>query len=120
MFKDEFKESAYIKALPKSVALQMAKFRCRNNKIPAVIARFINDPEIDGKCNLCNTDVTCDEPHRLFQCTFFENERLLYIGRRRVRNFNCIYIRDLMENTSANRLSKLSKFMSIIMSIFKQ
>ena len=89
----------------------MAKFRCRI--IPAVIARFTNDTVIDEKCTLCYIDVTCDEPHRLFQCIFFENERLLFLCRNGFRNFKWIFICDLMENPSANIPSTLSKFMSI-------
>ena len=91
----------------------------QNSKIPAAVNRFNNVPEVDLKCTLCNKDTTCDEPHLLFECIFFENERLTYLGRRRFRNINCIYFRDIMENRSAIRLSKLSKFMSIIMSVFR-
>ena len=119
MFKDEFKESAYIKILPKFMVQQMAKFRCRSNKIPVSVFRYDNDLENDKKCTLCNIDTTCDELHLLFQCKFFENERLLYLGSRRFRNISCIFFKDLMENSNAKKLSKISKFMCIIMSIFK-
>ena len=97
----------------------MARFRCRNSKVPAAVNRFNNIPEIDLKCTLCNIDVTCDEPHLLFECIFFENERLSFLGRRRFRNTNCLYFREIMENCCAIRLSKLNKFMSIIMSVFR-
>ena len=61
MFKYEFKESAYIKILPKFMDQQMAKFRCRRNKIPVSVVEFVvrydNDFENDKKCTLCNTFV---------------------------------------------------------------
>ena len=119
MFKVEFEETPYIKVLPKIMAQQMVRFRCTNSKIPADVTRFNNVPDTDLKCTLCNIDITCDELHLLFECVFFENVRLTYLGRRRFRNINCIFFRDIMENRSAIRLSKLSKFMSIIMNVFK-
>ena len=78
MFKDEFKESTYIKILPKFIVQQMAKFRCRSNKIPVSVVRYDNDIENDKKCTLCNKDTTCDEPHLLFQCKFFEKQICVY------------------------------------------
>ena len=67
---------------------QMAKFRCRSNKIPVSVVRYDNDFENDKKCTLCNIDTTCDELHLLFQCKFFENERFIYLGSRRFRNIS--------------------------------
>ena len=42
VFKQEIRLEAFLKVLPKNLALKMLKFRCRNTRFPVVIDNYVN------------------------------------------------------------------------------
>ena len=116
IFKTDFASERYLKVLPVNLAIKMAKFRCRNNGFPAT--KKLYDNSVEAKCTLCNANSFCDEVHLLLECEFFSEERLEYTGRS-FRNINIHLINGVMNSKSRNKLYNYSRFMNIIMSVFR-
>ena len=84
MFKENFIFEKYLTSLDYKDRITFCKFRCRNHFLPITHNRFDlrNGIHQDTKCSLCTSDDIGDEFHYVFKCSFFENDRLLYIGRK--------------------------------------
>ena len=114
--KQKFGIERYLSILPTNLAIKIAKFRCRSNKLPISVKRYDND--INTQCTLCNSNEICDEIHLVLQCQFFCNERLAFLGKKAFKPVNIIAFRRVMHSNSFHNLIKLSRFMNIIMSVF--
>ena len=57
----------------------LCQWRCRSNSLPVSVNRFTVSDEI--LCPFChNEDFVGDELHYLLKCSFFDDDRLRYIG----------------------------------------
>ena len=119
VFKQEIRLEAFLKVLPKNLALKMLKFRCRNTRFPVVTDNYVNEPVANAKCNKCDKGLLCDELHLILECDSFCNDRFLYLGKRSFNQFNTQVFAKLLTDNDPRRLVKLAKFMSVIMSAFK-
>ena len=119
VFKQEIRLEAFLKVLPKNLALKMLKFRCRNTRFPVVTENYVNEPVANAKCNKCDKGMLCDELHLILECDSFCNDRFLYLGKRSFNQFNTQVFAKLLMDNDPKRLVKLAKFMSVIMSAFK-
>ena len=105
------------KKLPTFAALTMLKFRCRNNKLPAVICNQINGE--NQICSLCDRNDAGDEFHVLLVCPFFRDERKKLLAKYVFLNPNTQTIACIMSTKSRVKLMDLIKFVRIIMSCYR-
>ena len=97
----------------------MFRFRTANHKLPVETGRWNNIELSERKCQLCESNNLGDEFHYLLECSFFRNERRLYIDQYFYRRPNIIKFKELLQNSDAGKLRRLSKLMKIIMQKFK-
>ena len=118
MIKAEFTLEKYLKVLPTNLAIRLAKFRCRNHKLPVVIASY-DRAVVDDRCPLCDKRALGDEFHMIFECTYLENEREELLGRKVFRNVNTLFVNRFFNSGSQERLSKICRFIKIGLSLFR-
>ena len=70
-------------------------------------------------CELCFLNKLGDEFHYLFECSYFEDQRRMYIPRVLSRHPNTFKFRIFMNNKALPLLFKLGKFCKEILSPFK-
>ena len=109
----------YIKYLPKQYAYALCKFKCANHHLPIVEGRYGNTPIDERKCTLCRTDEIGDEFHYLFNCKFFQIQRIKYIRRYYYTQPNTIKLTQLFESPDYAEMLDLAKFTDIIMKHFR-
>ena len=72
----------------------------------------------ERKCPLCNLNDIGDDFHYLLKCSFFETDRKELLKQYFYTRTNIIKFQHLLASTNKNILTKLSKFMKIIMNKF--
>lgn len=117
IFKDDICAEKYLIVLPRTIYLPLCKFRTSNHKLPIEIGRWENIPLNERQCTLCNSDIG-DEFHYLFKCNHFAAERNTYIKQYFYKRPNIIKFNELMSTSNKVTLTKLSKFVNIIMKTF--
>jgi hypothetical protein len=78
IFKDTFGFEDYFNILNEKDFLIFCKFRAVNHRLPIECGKWKNLERENRMCNLCNSDIG-DEFHYILKCSFFENERKIYI-----------------------------------------
>ena len=106
---------SYFKKLSRQDYLPLLKFQTDNHFLPVETGRYDGTPFEERKCNLCNLDTIGNEKHYVLECTFFENERNLFLENMNNRNF-----KTLMNPHSVAKLKKLSHFVTSIMKPFNR
>ena len=109
----------YFDLLPRPLWYLMIKFRCVNIKIPVVAGRYNSVPLDERICCLCNTNSIGDEFHCLFQCSYFDDPRKVYIKKYFYKIPNVQKMNELMNSTQKSIVLSLSKFVKIICSQFR-
>ena len=113
----------YLTLLPRGKYIPLIKYRTANHFLPVETIRWKKDKKSKSKppkCALCDDQDTADEFHYLLICKHFEQQRKLYIKPYYYKRPNILKYRELFSSKSPAKLSKLSKFVSIIMSEFKR
>ena len=100
-----------LKKLPTFAALTMLKFRCRNNKSPAVICNQNNGE--NQICSLCDRNDVGDEFHVLLVYPFLEMNVKKLLGKYVFLNPNTPTVACIMSTKSRVKLMDLSKFVRI-------
>lgn len=120
LLKHEHKFEEYLTLLPPSKYIPLIKFRTANHFLPVETLRWQGIHISERKCMLCDEQDTADELHYLLKCKHFEQQRKLYIKPYYYKRPNILKFKDLFSSKSPAKLSKLSKFVSIIMKEFKR
>ena len=79
LYKHEFVFEKYFHILPNDLALSLCKFRLMNHKLPFEKGRFENVAREQRTCHLCDGNLLGDEFYYLFNCKYFDMDRVKYI-----------------------------------------
>ena len=79
IFKTAFGLEKYFTILPCDLVYCLSKFRCVSHRLPVECGRFLNIDRSERLCELCNSNEIGDEFHYIFNCEFFNNERLKFL-----------------------------------------
>ena len=115
-FKNELKLERYL-LLPDSVdRINIAKFRCRNSKIPEVILgyRYLKIKYENRKCSMCTLGEIGDEYHYILTCHVFQQERHRYLDSQYFLDPNREKFSELMQSQNFTTLRKLAKLIAEI------
>ena len=118
IFKHEYKMENHLLLLDHAPRISLTKFRCGNHRLPVNKGRFQGIPRQERTCTLCTSNDVGDEFHYLFDCSFFNSERKLFIKPYYLRRPNTLKMERLFNITSKKWLTNLTKFVKIIMSAF--
>lgn len=120
LLKDDFSFEQYLTILPRSKCIPLIKYRTANHFLPVEMLRWQAIDISDRKCTLCDKQDTADEFHYLFICEHFESLRKIYIRPYYYKMPYILKYKELFSSKSPLKLSKLSKFVSLIMKEFKR
>ena len=120
LYKSEFSLEEYLNILPRNKYLPLIKYRTANHYLPIETLRWQSIDVSERKCRLCNAQDIGDEFHYLFVCENFKDVRHQYINTYYFKHPNILKYKELLSSKSPLKLSKLSKFVAIIMSQFKR
>ena len=95
--------------------ISMTKYRCANSEIPVYSQINMYDTEA---CTLCNLKVTGDEYHYILICPYFRLNRELYIKLYYYRRPSMLKFEQLFSSKNKCILSKLAKYITLIMKQF--
>ena len=113
----------YLLTLPSQYMYAMCKFKCTNNRMPIVRGRHNGIPVDDRICELCDLrdhyNKVGDEFHYLFNCPFFQADRVKYIKRYYYTSPNIYKMTQLFNYVSRREMLDLGKFIYIIINHFR-
>lgn len=118
LFKDNQQFEAYLKILSRKNYTPLIKFRTGNHRLPVEVGRWEGIPYTKRKCTLCEKNDIGDEFHYLLICPTFATERNTLLKPYYFRRPNIITYKELLNTRNKIVLSKLSKFVQIIMNKF--
>ena len=81
IFKADLVFGQYFHLLPNDLAKAFCHFKCLSHKLPVELGRFCGIERDDRICDLCGLNRLADEYHYLFECTYFEEQRRMYLPR---------------------------------------
>lgn len=113
IFKDSFGTSKYLSLLPNYFTKLLLAFRTRNHKLPIEIGRWKSIPHSERKCQLCSKDIG-DEYHYVMSCELLKEHRCKLIKPYFTTNPNTLKFNQLMNDSSIEQLTNLSRFIAII------
>ena len=119
LFKDNTSQEKYLTILNGNLAKIMLKFRTGNHKLPVEVGRWHNIELTDRKCQLCHSSSIGDEFHYILECSFFKTERQSLVSQYFYKRPNILKFKQLFSMENRLKLTRLAKFMKIIMSHFK-
>ena len=115
IFKTDLEFEQSFNFLPNDPATSLWHFRGLNHKVPIDYSRF-RGVEIDDRiCELCFLSELVDE----FQCSYFEDQRRMYLPRVLLRHPNTFKFKTFMNTKELPLLFKLGKFCKEIFNTFK-
>ena len=120
--KDEWNLEYYLTKLNCCQKKILSKFRCRSNYLPVSQIKFYqneDDWEDCLLCPFCRDDSVGDEFHYLFQCSFFNDERVKYIKEVYLQHPDEYTLISVSNSRNKGILSKLVEFIDLIMKIFE-
>ena len=95
--------------------VSLTKFRCANSKLPVYDQIYMY--AID-KCTLCDLNVRGDEYHYILICPFFNQSRETYLKCYYYNRPSLIKFQQLFSSSNASTISKLAKFVKVILTCF--
>ena len=114
-FKKQLDFENYLMSANPRERISMTKYRCANSRIPVYSQIYMYDTEA---CTLCNLKVTGDEYHYILICPYFRLNRELYIKPYYYRRPSMMKFEQLFSSKNKRTLSKLAKFITLIMKQF--
>ena len=117
--KDEWNLEYYLTKLNCFQRKILSKFRCRSNYLPVSQIKFYqneDDWEDCLLCPFCRDDSVGDEFHYLFQCSFFNDERVKYIKEVYLQHPDEYTLISVLNSRNKGILSKLVEFIDLIIS----
>ncbi|MEW8548397.1 MAG: hypothetical protein AB2693_33250, partial [Candidatus Thiodiazotropha sp.] len=118
-FKNEYALEKYFVLLPRKLYIKLFKLRTGNHKLPVETGRWDGIDISERKCSLCPLNDTGDEFHYILKCPYFHTERQLYLKPYYIRRPSMFKFVQLLQSKSTSVLTKLSKFIELILKIFK-
>lgn len=118
-FKNELNFEKYFILLPRKLHIHIFKIRTGNHKLPIETGRWEGTEITERKCTLCSLNDIGDEYHYLFKCPHFKLERLKYLKPYYYRRPNMLKFGELLRSNKVSVLIRLSKFIEIILRLFK-
>ena len=115
MFKSEFKLENYLINLPFPSRKLLAKFRCRNHKLPIEKDCHLGLPREQRLCKKCDLSEIGDEFHYLFRCNYFVKERRKYIKCKYYNFPSTLKFEELMCKQDMPSMLNLCRFIKFIM-----
>ena len=108
----------YLCIQDRNVWIALTKFKTRTHHLPVTKNRFNAESTEPILCPLCSIGETGDELHYLLECPFFSKQRDNLLPKEICKSPKTItnYIANLQDE---NDISKLAKFVKIVMSKFK-
>ena len=117
IFKLNFGQEFYLKEMPHNIRITLTKFRTGSHNLPISDQRY-NAIDERNICPLCYLDVG-DEYHYVLNCPAFDHIRSSYIPTRFMLRPNTLKFNQLLSSRNISILTKLSKFLKIIMYTFR-
>ena len=114
IFKESLRLEPYLTKLDFSDRVSLSKFRCGNHKLPVIVSIYDNNTN-SKICKECDRNELGDEFHYLFVCPKFNEVRKLHIKKYYYTRPNTIKMFQLFDNNNLKSLTKLAKFVKIIM-----
>ena len=118
LFKDSIYQEKYLSILNITLAKIMLRFRSGNHKLPIEVGRWNDTALATRKCRLCQSSNIGDEYHYILECSFFHDERKRLISQYYYKRPNIIKFKQLLTTENESKLTRLAKFMKLIMSHF--
>ena len=78
-FKTSHTYERYFNILPRRNFITLFKFRTCNTRLPSETGRYEGIDFLDRLCPLCNTGSPGTERHYIFNCSYFNNQRNIYL-----------------------------------------
>ena len=119
IFKDKIEIEDYLTILGREQSTNLMKFRTANHFFPTVVDGWSGIDYANRLCNLCNSHDIGDEFHMLLSCTFFNNERKLYIDKYFYQRPNIIKYRQLVNIRRPAKLRKLCQFIKLLLGVVR-
>ena len=86
-----------------------------NHRLPIEQDSFWGVERDDRICDLCNSCIIGDEYHYLFECNFFDSDRLNYLPQYVNNRPNTLKYSQLFSSENYDVLVKVAKFCKIIL-----
>ena len=118
LIKCNFGLERYLIKLNKDLRIVMTRYRTGSHNLPISDRRY-DLPDDRNQCPLCHSDIG-DEYHYIMNCTAFNHIRPNYISRNYITRPNTMKFQQLFSSQNLETLTKLSKFIKIIMHVFRQ
>ena len=117
MLKNDFRFENYLILLDEDLRIALTKYRCGSHYLPISEGRY-NGIRNNHTCPLCCKDVG-DEFHYILVCPAFDCYRLRYIDSCFYKRPNALNFQNLFGCESKVKLEKLSKFIKVILHVFR-
>ena len=82
LFKENCDFEDYLDILSDKERITLCKFRTTNHRLIIETGRWHNIDRDDRICTLCNAGLIGDEFHYLLECTYFNDDRKTFLGRK--------------------------------------
>ena len=117
LIKENFGQEPYLNILNKDLRIILSKYRSGSHLLPISDQRY-NPIDDRNNCPLCRSDCG-DEYHYIMNCPAFDHIRTNYIDQNYISRPNVLKFKSLFSSTNISTLTKLSKFIKIIMFTFR-
>ena len=114
ILKTNFELEYYLLNLPKDLRIFLTRLRTCNHRLPIETGRWNNIERNLRKCTKCNCNSIGDEFHYILECTFFSNDRKMYLDNRFCTYPNTFKFHELMNTNNFEILKSLAKFIKKI------
>ena len=121
--KSDLQMPPYLHLLNPNLRIALSQFRLRSHHLPVNCNRFLRgNGTSSGRnvCTLCDRNAVGDEPHFLFDCSFFNDARKRFLPERyKIPNPSPSHAHQLFNEEDLDTLTRLAKFCKVIMKSFK-
>ena len=118
LLKEDFGIEHYLKSSDEKIRIPLTKFRTGSHFLPISDKRYL-DIDQRNDCSLCHMNEIGDEYHYVMYCPPFDYQRSRYIDPYFTTRPNVLKYKELFTVSTPSKLSKLSKFVTEIMYVFR-
>ena len=108
----------YLTLLEKKHAINICKFRTGNHRLPITVGRHLGIDRAARLCTLCTNKSIGDEDHYLFECRFFQNERMKFLEPRLMQHPIDGRMARMFDTENVKQLTKIALFIGKIIETF--
>ena len=112
LFKKQLNFEDYLLSCNNRERISLPKYRCANSKIPVYNQIYMYETEL---CTLCDLNVNGDEYHYIMICPYFRPSKKLYLKHYFYTRPNMLKFNQLFSSVNKHTLSRLAKFITVIM-----